>query len=125
MINFTRIIGVKEDLPEGEHAVIINVTLHNPPELLKFKGEDVVFMTATANVTLEKLAEALMRIEVIYKFENVSEKIKAEKTIKEKKKLPEDIEKKLMNNIGARAILMLVKSHNELGIPPPVPLPRF
>ncbi len=125
MFNLTRLLSVKDDYPEKGGEVHINVTLHNPPEITEFEGEDVLFVKSTVSVTMANIAEVMMKGETLYSFKNNSEKQNCVTHIRDHNRMTPDLEKEIMNQIGPRAILSLVKAHSELGIPPPVPLPHF
>lgn len=124
MISFSRSRSVTKEIPkEGE--VHINVTMQNPPTFLKFKQKDVALVLETVNIRMKDLAEVIMRGETLYEFQNALEKEECKKHVEKEKKLPDKIEKIIMNHVGAKAILLLVKAQSEIGIPPPVPLPLF
>lgn len=124
MVNIFRKPSVVEDLPK-DVEITIDATMQNPPKLISFKGIEVAVITTTVSITIEDVIEAVMRGETIYEFKDASEKARCEKSLKEENKLPSEIEEYLMNAVGGRALLLLVKSHVEIGIPPPISLPRF
>lgn len=125
MFTFTRLLSVMDEYPSKKGEVNINVTIHNPPEIVEFKEEEVLFMKSTTNVSLKNIADVTIRGETLYKFESGDEKDNCVAHIREHNKLPADLAREIMNQIGARVMLSIVKAHTEFGIPPPVPLPRF
>ena len=125
MFNLTRLLSVRDDFPEEGGEVRINVTLQNPPEIVQFKGEDVLFVKSTTNVSSEKIFEVMMSGETLYKFKDDDEKQNCVTHLREHDRLPPNLEREIMNLIAPRAILSLTKAHTEIGIPPPVPLPQF
>lgn len=123
MFNFTKKLSVTDDLPEGGGLVSINITLQNPPDVIQFKGKEIVMILSTVNIRMEKVAEVIMRGESLYAFKDDDEKKLCLSSLEENKRLPHDVEKHIMNIIATRAVLSVVKAHAELGIPPPISLP--
>jgi len=125
MFNVSRKLDVTHGLPDTG-SVSINVTINNPPKIVNFEGKDTALITSTVNIRIEEnIAEAMMRGETLYEFKDETDKQKCLKNIDENKRLPRETEEEIMNDVAARAVLSLVKAHVEIGIPPPVPLPRM
>lgn len=124
MINFSRKISITQEVPK-QGDVNINVTVEYPLQFVKHKKKDVVLVDESISIRIGGIADVMMHGETLYESESLSEMKALETYVKKNKKLPEDVEKELMNHVAARAILALMKASYEIGIPPPVPLPKF
>lgn len=123
MVTINRKLSITEKTPE-KGDVSININLQNPPQLIKFKEQDAALVTSTINITVSSIADVVMKGESVLIFDK-GEKARFEESIEKTKQMPEDMQKRLMRVVTARAMLLLVKANVEIGIPPVVPLPVF